>query len=89
MCAFGLPTFCEWSNDVDTQGKVYIPNLSSPKLPEPIFFPTLKLGPTIMVPVAPPATLEEAEDILNGADCIPSCHFFFGLLLLLLFGCIP
>ena len=24
-----------------------IPNLSSPKLPHPIFFPTLKLGPTI------------------------------------------
>lgn len=26
---------------------MYRPNLSSPKLPQPIFFPTLKLGPTI------------------------------------------
>ena len=25
----------------------HVPNLSSPKLPQPIFFPTLKLGPTI------------------------------------------
>jgi hypothetical protein len=27
-----------------------LPNLSSPKLPHPIFFPTLKLGPTISTP---------------------------------------
>lgn len=27
-----------------------VPNLNSPKLPQPIFFPTLKLGPTIKTP---------------------------------------
>lgn len=30
--------------------KVHLPNLSSPKFPQPIFFPTLKLGPTIRYP---------------------------------------
>ena len=28
----------------------YIPSLNSPKLPAPIFLPTLKLGPTIKTP---------------------------------------
>lgn len=29
---------------------LYLPNLSSPKLPQPIFLPTRKLGPTINTP---------------------------------------
>lgn len=28
----------------------YVPNLNSPKLPQPIFFPTRKFGPTINIP---------------------------------------
>lgn len=29
---------------------VYVPSLSSPKLPQPIFLPTRKFGPTINIP---------------------------------------
>lgn len=29
---------------------LYVPNLNSPKLPQPIFFPTRKFGPTINIP---------------------------------------
>lgn len=36
------------------------PNLSSPKFPQPIFFPTLKFGPTISTPL----WLEEVVDRL-------------------------
>lgn len=35
--------------------KFYLPSLSSPKFPQPIFFPTRKFGPTI-------STLELADD---------------------------
>ena len=31
--------------------KVHSPNLNSPKLPQPIFFPTRKFGPTIKTPL--------------------------------------
>lgn len=57
------------------------PNLNSPKLPQPIFLPTLKLGPTIntpdeevdavelllcRVPAPPPATAELDDCIVLG-----------------------
>ncbi len=37
------------------------PNLSSPKFPHPIFFPTRKLGPTISTPACP---VEEVEVLI-------------------------
>lgn len=36
---------------------LYIPNRNSPKLPHPIFLPTLKLGPTIKTPELPELAL--------------------------------
>lgn len=37
-----------------TVSKKFLPSLNSPKLPHPIFLPTLKLGPTIMGPAELP-----------------------------------
>ena len=56
----------------------FLPNLSSPKLPQPIFLPTRKLGPTMRTPdeeveavelllcrvPAPPAPTAELDDCI-------------------------
>lgn len=53
----------------------FLPSLSSPKFPHPIFFPTRKLGPTIRTP---------AElDTLCRLECIPLLLAKLGLLLAL------
>lgn len=44
-----------------------LPNLSSPKLPQPIFFPTLKLGPTINTP------LVDTLDVREVFEALPRC----------------
>lgn len=36
-----------------TEKKIHSPNLSSPKLPQPIFLPTRKFGPTMSTPEEP------------------------------------
>lgn len=42
----------------------HLPNLSSPKLPQPIFFPTLKFGPTISTPLVDTLDVRELFDAL-------------------------
>lgn len=44
------PGLVEETNFVFHEKIDLLPNRSSPKLPQPIFFPTLKLGPTINTP---------------------------------------
>lgn len=44
----------------------FLPNLSSPKFPHPIFLPTLKLGPTIRTP-------EDVEEPDGREQCVLLC----------------
>ena len=50
-----------------------LPNLSSPKLPQPIFFPTLKLGPTIRTELWLELTSREPrEEVVPWEGRLPS-----------------
>lgn len=59
----------------------FLPNLSSPKFPHPIFLPTLKLGPTIRTPedVEEPGSREQCA-LLCAMDLVVRCRLSFSLL---------
>lgn len=80
---FYIFIFQWWNANLDNAGHsngYFLPSLSSPKFPHPIFLPTLKLGPTIRTPEDADELGREPCPLLPGIPFVVRCLSSFSLL---------